>query len=59
MRLPRVSFVKLANMPSCIRAEVWLALDQRISCSDCCGKNVLWLTQMFFSRILYCIQALP
>jgi len=34
------SFIRPAYMPSCIRPEVRLPLDQHVLCSDCCKKNV-------------------
>jgi len=44
---PRVHLSGPACMPSCIRPEVRLPLDQRVLCSDCCKKSL----------ILYCIAA--
>jgi len=35
---PRVHLSGPVYMPSCIRPEVRLSLDQRILCSDCCKK---------------------
>jgi len=44
-----------AYMPSRIRPEVRLLLDQRVLCSDCCKKcGRLWLAQVvFFYSVLH------
>ena len=46
---PRVHLSGPAYMPSCIRPEVRLPLDQRVLCSDCCIKYIVFLRQVVFS----------
>jgi len=38
---PRVHLSGPVYMPSCIRPEVRLPLDQRVLCSDCCKKRTM------------------
>jgi len=47
-------------MPSCIRPEVGLPLDQRVLCSDCC-KNVGYYvyTQVVFSYFVLHSSKIP
>jgi len=45
-------------MPSCIRPEVGLPLDQRVLCSGCC-KNVLCLAQVVFSYFVLHSSKIP
>jgi len=51
--------MKPTYMPSCIRPEVRLTPDQRILCSDCCEKNVLWLAQVVFSYFVLHRNKIP
>jgi len=50
---PRVRLSGPAYMPSCMRSEVRLPLDQRILCSDCYKK--MWATMTSpGSLLLFC-----
>jgi len=46
-------------MPSCIRPEVRLPLDQRVLCKNCCKKNVLGLAQVIFSYFVRHSSKIP
>jgi len=55
---PRVHLSDPAYMPSSVRPEVTLPLDQGILCSDCCKKNIGdYVQTRWSSLILYCIAA--
>jgi len=47
-------------MPSCMRPEIRLPLDQRVLCSDCCKKcGLLGLAQVIFSYFVLHSSKIP
>jgi len=57
---PRVHLSGPVYMPSCVRPEVRLRLDQRVLCSDCYKKcRLLCLAQVVFSHFILHSSKMP